>query len=201
MTQKDKKVKPKKEPLKYFFVGEGIKRQKIEVTQELLDKIIVATAKKQDSDEPKNGITKTEANDRTIAAFHGAVVNGGNLPKAMLDAGYPKSMTTPLAAYNLSKSKSFKAIMSYYFTPDMLMEAEASLLHSDDLKYKDKALERIHKIMGNFIQRVELSTKGDGMKNLSDAELYSISQGNADIVEAEYQDVPNKEKDDPSTGR
>lgn len=186
---------PENEPkTRVIYVGEGLDRTAIEVDTALLDKLLQQTSS-------SNPVKKSDVRlKREIDTFHAALANGGDMQKAMLTAGYPKSMVKPSSAHNLSKSPTFKKMLEYYFPPDVLMEHEASLLNSENPKVKDRSLDRIHKLLGNFQIKVEVSAKSDEMKKHTDEELYAIAHDTADIVEGEFEDVSNKSNDDePST--
>lgn len=177
---------------KTIIIKEGLNQKELLVDAALLDKFLVNTSAKPGHPKSDDRV------EREVSAFHAALENGGNMQKAMLDAGYPKHMVTPQSAYNLARSSSFKEMLSYYFPQNMLMEHEASLLNSNNPKWKDKSLDRIHKLLGNFQIKVELSAKGDEMKKLTDAELYAMAHGTADMVEGEFEDVSKPNTNEPS---
>jgi len=168
-------------------VKEGLNQKEIVVDAALLDKFLHKNASPSSRGRNKSD----ERMEREISALHIALVNGCSMQKAMLDAGYPKSMVTPQSAYNLAHSPSFKELLDFYVPDEVLLERELSLLNSKNPKWVDKSLDRAHKIKGNFQIKVELSAKGDSMKKLTDEELYAIAQDKADIIPGEFEEVPN----------
>jgi phage terminase small subunit len=90
-------------------------------------------------------------------AIDNLVENGGNVSKAMRDAGYsPETAKTPS---KLTKSVAYVELMDAYLPDDMLLRALA-----DDIESKEKnrkpELELAFKLKGRMTEKVDHTTNG-----------------------------------------
>ena len=106
--------------------------------------------------------------------FELTVKYDGDVKRAMREAGYSPS-TVNVAAGRIIRSKSWEKLTEYYFPTVMLFEKEHELLNHPDWRAINSSLDRIHKLKGNFINKVEHSLKpGEDLKEKSDIELRRI---------------------------
>lgn len=163
-----------------IYIGEGLNKKKVTVSRDLMEKILAQGARKSVSINSQSSIE--EEDQRIIKAFHGAFVNGGNLKQAMIDAGYPESRLNQVSSNRLINTPTFQKLVQFYFPPQVLFEEEASLLYGSDKKYKDKSLDRIHKLLGNFKTSIELSARRNDMNEMTDDELRKMTTIEAEII-------------------
>lgn len=98
------------------------------------------------------------ATERQKNAVEKIVENGGNVSKAMRDAGYsPETAKTPS---KLTNSAGYEELMEAYLPDDMLLRAL-----SDDIESKEKnrkpELELAFKLKGKMVERKDITSDGD----------------------------------------
>lgn len=97
------------------------------------------------------------ATDKQKEALDNLVKNGGNVSRAMIDAGYsPNTAKTPK---KLTDSKAYQELLDAYLPDDLLLRALA-----DDIEKKEgnrKAeLELGFKLKGKMTERIDHTTDG-----------------------------------------
>jgi hypothetical protein len=101
-------------------------------------------------------------------ALANMVENGGNVSKAMRDAGY--SPQTAKSPSKLTDSTGFRELMDAYLPDDMLLRAL-----SDDIEEKKanrKAeLELAFKLKGKMTERVDHTTDGKALQTFTNEQL------------------------------
>lgn len=104
----------------------------------------------------------------------------GDVKRAMREAGY-SPVTVNKGSNSIIKSKSWEKLIEYYFPTVMLFEKEHELLNHPDWRATNSSLDRIHKLKGNFINKVEHSLKpGEDLKEKTDIELRRIIDATSD---------------------
>lgn len=111
------------------------------------------------------------ATDKQKKALDNLVKNGGNVSKAMRDAGYsPNTAKTPK---KLTESAAFAELLDAYLPDDMLLRAL-----SDDIEKKEgnrKAeLELGFKLKGKMTEKVDVTTQGESLNTLTKEERDSL---------------------------
>lgn len=101
------------------------------------------------------------ATERQKNAVDKIVENGGNVSKAMREAGYsPETAKTPS---KLTRSDGFKELMEAYLPDDMLLRAL-----SDDIEKKEgnrKAeMELAFKLKGKMVEKKDITSGGEALK-------------------------------------
>lgn len=128
-----------------------------------------------------------------LRIFKKSVLNGGDLRKAMREEGY--SLATSRQPGVVANTKAWKTLMNYYFPPDLLAKKNLELLNHEDWRATNAALERLHKLRGDFVQKVEHSIKSnDDYRQLSDEDLKNIVEG--EIIEQ----IPDPNGPEPTGG-
>lgn len=97
--------------------------------------------------------------------------NGGNVSKAMRDAGYsPMTAKTP---QKLTESDGFKELMEAYLPDDMLLRAL-----SDDIEKKEgnrkPELELAFKVKGRMTEKVDVTTLGESVNPFTTEEQTAL---------------------------
>ena len=104
-------------------------------------------------------------------AVDNLVGNGGNVTKAMRDAGY--SEATANTPSKLTSSRAFADLLEAYLPDDMLLRAL-----SDDVELKvgnrKGELELAFKIKGRMTEKVDVTTKGESLNNFNDEEKKAL---------------------------
>jgi hypothetical protein len=108
---------------------------------------------------------------RQKKAVEKIVENGGNVSKAMRDAGY--SPETAKSPSKLTSTAAFAELMEAYLPDDMLLRAL-----SDDVELKvgnrKGELELAFKIKGRMTEKVDVTTKGESLNNFNDEEKQAL---------------------------
>lgn len=111
------------------------------------------------------------ATDRQKKALDNLVKNGGNVSKAMRDAGY--SVNTAKTPKKLTESAAFAELLDAYLPDDMLLRAL-----SDDIEKKEgnrKAeLELGFKLKGKMTEKVDVTTQGESINTLTKEEREAL---------------------------
>lgn len=98
------------------------------------------------------------ATEKQKRAIDNLVENGGNVSKAMRDAGY--SAQTAKTPKKLTTSAAYQELMDAYLPDDMLLRALA-----DDIESKEKnrkpELELAFKLKGKMTEKVDHTTDGE----------------------------------------
>ena len=104
-------------------------------------------------------------------AVDNLVGNGGNVTKAMLDAGY--SVATANTPQKLTESKAFADLLETYLPDDMLLRAL-----SYDIEKKEgnrtSELQLGFKLKGRMTEKVDVTTKGDSLNPFTDDERTNL---------------------------
>ena len=117
----------------------------------------------------------------------------GDIKKAAREAGYADSTLHNLQ--RIKNSDGWQVLLEKYFPTVMLFEKESMLLHSNDPKYIDKSLTRIHGLKGNFTRKVEISLKpGQDLTTVSDDELRDAVDVESTVIsKGDDNSVPDRE--------
>lgn len=104
-------------------------------------------------------------------AVDNMVENGGNVSKAMRDAGYsPATAKTP---EKLTSSQAFADLLEAYLPDDMMLRAL-----SDDIEKKEgnrtSELQLGFKLKGRMTEKVDVTTKGESLNNFNDEEKNAL---------------------------
>ena len=97
----------------------------------------------------------------------------GDIVRAMKEAGY--TVATQVAASRIIKSYSWHKLIDVYFPPYLLMEKGRELLENQDWRARSDQLDRVHKLRGDFVKKVEMKVSPSGdLGNASNEELLQI---------------------------
>lgn len=109
-------------------------------------------------------------------AFALALKYDGDLRQAMLDAGYSES--TARNPGRITESAGWKEMLEHYFPIDTLMSFEKKLLEHKDWRAWNASLDRLHKLRGSFVKKVDISVHKDSdVRRLTDAQLMELRNG------------------------
>lgn len=125
--------------------------------------------------------------DRIRKAFELCIKYDGDIVKAAQDAGYPYAVSAnKFFPARLIRSQTWQALVRYYFPVYLLFEKNRELLEHQDWRAVNAALERIHKLRGDFVQKVDIRVSTDtDLSTKSDHELNKIIEGEFEHVDAE----------------
>lgn len=125
-------------------------------------------------------------------AFALALKYDGDLRQAMLDAGYSES--TARNPGRVTESAGWKEMLDHYFPINTLMSYEKKLLDHKDWRAWNAALDRLHKLRGSFVKKVDISVHKDSdVRRLTDAQLMELRNGTYVSAEKELDDDENLE--------
>lgn len=96
-------------------------------------------------------------------AVDNLVENGGNVSKAMKDAGY--SEATAKTPQKLTKSDGYKELMDAYLPDDMLLRALADDIEKKEANRKPE-LELAFKIKGKMVDKHDHTSGGEALKTI-----------------------------------
>jgi len=104
-------------------------------------------------------------------AVDNLVGNGGNVTKAMIDAGYsPNTANTP---QKLTSTQAFADLLEAYLPDDMMLRAL-----SNDIEKKEgnrtSELQLGFKLKGRMTDKVDVTTKGESLNNFNDEEKLAL---------------------------
>lgn len=120
-------------------------------------------------------------------AFALALKYDGDLRQAMLDAGYSES--TARNPGRVTESAGWKEMLDHYFPINTLMSYEKKLLDHKDWRAWNAALDRLHKLRGSFVKKVDISVHKDSdVRRLTDAQLMELRNGTYVSAEQELDD-------------
>lgn len=123
---------------------------------------------------------QSEKDKRYLKLFKKTIKYGGDLKRALAEEGY--SQNSPNQPARIMKNKTWQMIMDHYFPPDLLAKKDMELLQHKDWRAVNAALERLHKLRGDFTKKIEISvSRDDDYRRLSDEELRNVVEG--EIVE------------------
>jgi hypothetical protein len=101
-------------------------------------------------------------------AIQNAVENGGNISRAMIDAGY--SPATAKNPSKLTQSKAWQELMEAYLPDDTLLRALA-----DDIEKKvgnrKAELELAFKLRGKMVERLDHTSDGQPLQTFTNEQL------------------------------
>jgi hypothetical protein len=119
---------------------------------------------------------KTDAEHRYLKLFKLTVNYGGNIKRAMEELGWaPHTVKNP---GQIVKSKTWKGIMNHYFPSDLLAQKNMELLEHKDWRAVNAALDRLHKLRGDFTEKLQIHvTHGEEYRQLTDEDLQNIVDG------------------------
>lgn len=117
------------------------------------------------------------ATERQKEAIENVVENGGNVSRAMLDAGYsPNTAKTP---QKLTESKAWEELMKEHLPDVSLAKVHEQLLHSEEQPIQVKALDMGYKLKGKYApekKSVELGDKTlNALAELNDEQLLNLA--------------------------
>lgn len=105
-------------------------------------------------------------------AFDNAVENGGNMGKAMIDAGYsPNTAKTP---QKLTNTQAWQGLMDEYLPDDSLALKHRQLLNDEESAIQVKALDMAYKLKGNYAP--EKSINLNMQANVADPRALDIAR-------------------------
>ena len=111
----------------------------------------------------------------------------GDIQRALTEEGYSKVMIQD--PNRIISTDSWQALMDQYFPKDALMKKEKELWKQPDWRAWANSLDRLHKIRGSFIKRIEHNIHSvNEFRQMDDKQL-------TDIVEGEYEDVPSESEE------
>jgi len=104
------------------------------------------------------GTIKTMATIKQKKAIDNLVGNGGNVTKAMLDAGYsPNTANTP---QKFTQSVAYAELLEAYLPDDMLLRALSNDIEGKELNRKAE-LELAFKLKGKMVEKSEVNATVD----------------------------------------
>ena len=84
----------------------------------------------------------------------------------------------------ITSSYGWKKLIDLYFPTVMLFEKGRELLDNPDWRARNAQLDRIHKLKGDFVQRVDVKINSNAdLSDKSNEELQEIIDGNAELIE------------------
>ncbi len=104
------------------------------------------------------------ATEKQKKAVDNMVENGGNVSKAMRDAGYTGA--TAKNPKKLTESGGFKELMEDYLPDDMLLNALSDDIESKKANRKAE-LELAFKLKGKMIDKTDLTSNGETIKGFN----------------------------------
>jgi hypothetical protein len=103
------------------------------------------------------------ATDRQKAALDNLVKNGGNVSRAMIDAGYsPNTAKTPK---KLTQSAAYGELLEAFLPDDMLLRALADDIEGKQLNRKAE-LELAFKLKGKMVDKQEHTNPDGNLKTI-----------------------------------
>lgn len=108
---------------------------------------------------------------RQLTAIEKLIENGGNVSKAMKEAGYSQaSAKNPKV---LTESSIYADLLEAYLPDDMMLRAL-----SDDIEKKEgnrtSELQLGFKLKGRMTEKVDVTTKGESLNNFNDEEKNAL---------------------------
>jgi len=129
--------------------------------------------------------------DKIKDAFIKTIKYKGDLRRAMREVGYaPSTQRNPGRVTN---SKAWNALIDYYFPPRELMKKEKELFNHKDWRAVANSLDRIHKIRGSFIKKVDVNVHHvEEFRQMKDDQL-------REIADADFEVIPRSETHEAGT--
>jgi hypothetical protein len=135
---------------------------------------------------------QSEKDKRYLRIFKKTIKYGGDLTRALMEEGY--SENSPNQPARIMKNKTWQMIMDHYFPAELLAKKDLELLNHKDWRATNAALERLHKLRGDFTKKIEISvSRDDDYRRLSDDELRNVIEG--EVVE-EIMKVEGEEEEE-----
>lgn len=139
---------------------------------------------------------QSDKDKRYLRLFKKTIKYGGDLRRALTEEGY--SENSPNQPARIIQNKTWQMIMDHYFPPDLLARKDMELLQHKDWRAVNAALERLHKLRGDFTRKIEISvSRDDDYRRLSDEQLRNVIEGE---VVNEINKVEGEEDDATGTG-
>lgn len=111
------------------------------------------------------------ATERQKKAVEALVGTGGNVTRAMLEAGY--SVNTANTPQKLTESDGYRELMDAYLPDDMLLRALA-----DDIEKKagnrKPELELAFKVKGRMTEKIDYTTNGEPITSFTAEEQHAL---------------------------
>jgi hypothetical protein len=117
-------------------------------------------------------IAQTDTGKRILQLFQLTMKYDGDVKRAMTELGYEGS-----DPHTLVRSKTFTQIMDHYFPLQILAAKDLYLLNHPDWRANNAALDRLHKLRGDFTTKVEIKVSDDKIRQLSDEQLRNVVEG------------------------
>lgn len=112
-------------------------------------------------------MARKEPSMRRKKAAELAVANGGNISRALLDAGYPPA--TAKNPHKVTNSASWQELMEAYIPDDKLLRAL-----DDDIEKKEgnraTELALAFKLKGKMVERTDITTLGQSINVMTEEE-------------------------------
>jgi len=130
-------------------------------------------------------MAETERGRQSLELFQLSMKYGGDVERAMKELGIQRVNPTSIV-----RSKTFRQVMDHYFPLEILAEGDLNLLTHPDWRARNAALDRLHKLRGDFITKVEVNHTQDQFRQLSDEDLRRIVV-EGEIVEESHAQEPS----------
>lgn len=126
-------------------------------------------------------ISAGNADTKMKRVFLKTIKYKGDIKKAMTEENYSRSMIDN--PKKIIKSKTWESLIDKYFPKDALLKKEKELWKQKDWHAWANSLDRLHKIRGSFVTKVEHNIhKVTEYRQMGDKDLQNI-------VEGEYEEV------------
>ena len=158
------------------------KKRKKFTKKEIAEDEVLSQIKNPDLDDLLHVIQFGKDKDKIKKVFLKTIQNKGDVRKAMKGVGY--AVTTRRNPGRVTKSKTWKALIDYFFPPDELLAKEKKLFNHEDWRAVANSLDRIHKIRGSFIKKVDINIyRPKEFRTMKDDQLREIVEGDFEEVE------------------
>lgn len=127
--------------------------------------------------EDKLGVVHHDKSSQKIKkVFLKTLMYKGDLRRAAMEVGYNHNLA--FHPSSIVKSPTWKALIDEYFPPETLLSKEKELWNQKDWRAWANSLDRIHKIRGSFVRKVDISIHGsEEFRQMKDDELRQIIDG------------------------
>ena len=134
-------------------------------------------------------VGNSKTSPRMKRVFLKTIKYKGNIGKALKEENYSDAVIrTPS---KVTKSKTWIELIDSYFPQEVLLAQEKKLWEIDDWRALANSLDRLHKIRGSFVKRVDHNIhKITEFRNKTDKELQ-------EIIEADYEEVEPRAIESP----
>lgn len=174
-----KKIHPISYPLLYFSIVNDLHKQD-EIKKSIIRKFPDGTVLSV-SDLAKV-LAPHKRHEKIRKVFELTIKYDGDIERAMREAGYAEGKNVRQHSLSMIRSQTWQALLKFYFPTYYLFEKNKELLENKDWHAVNAALERIHKLRGDFVQKIDVRvSKESDLANKSDDELNRIISGEVSI--------------------